>query len=93
MKEEMEQNKRDHEAHIANIIKTSQDKYNGVHVKNVSVQDELKHQKIANGTLMPRIALTKKQCEDEISSATSSSFSRCWRHLPSYSLLRSNWPS
>ena len=41
LKEELEQIKREHEAHIANLMKTSQDKYNEVQVKNVSLQDEL----------------------------------------------------
>ena len=70
LKEELEQIKREHEAHIANLMKTSQDKYNEVQVKNVSLQDELQYENTANVTLMQRIALLEKQCEDATISVT-----------------------
>ena len=76
MKEELEENKRENEAHIANLMKISQDKYNEVQVKNVSLQDELQYEKNENATLMQRIALLEKQCEDANASADSYSFSR-----------------
>ena len=71
MKEDLENTIREHEAHVTDLMKTSEDKYNEIHVKSASLQVELQNEKIANDTFTQKIASLEKQCKD----ATSSSFS------------------
>ena len=45
MKEELEKTKREHEAHVADLMNTSQDKYNEQQVKSAFLQVELQNEK------------------------------------------------
>ena len=44
----MEQTKKEHEAHVADLMNISEDKCNELQVKNTSLQDELLSEKTAN---------------------------------------------
>ena len=48
LKEELEKTKREHEAHVADLMKTSEDKYNELQVKSASLQVDLQNEKSAN---------------------------------------------
>ena len=72
MKEELENSKREHEAHVADLMKTSKDKYNELQVKSAFLKVELQNEKTPNDNFTHRIPSLEKQCED----ASSSSFSR-----------------
>ena len=76
LKEELENTRREHEAHVANLMKTSDDRYNELQVKSASLQAELQNEKTSNVTFTYKITSLEKQCEDATASATSSSFSR-----------------
>ena len=65
MKEELEQLKRQHEA-----------KHDELQVKNVFLSEELQRENTVNATLVQKVALLERQCEDATASATSSSFSK-----------------
>ena len=41
MKEELEKSKREHEAHVADLMKKSEDKYNELWIKSAFLQVEL----------------------------------------------------
>ena len=41
LKEELKQTRKEHEAHVVDLMKISKDKCNELHVKNTSLQDEL----------------------------------------------------
>ena len=68
----MEQTKKEHEAHVADLMKISEDKCNELQEKNTSLQDELLSEKIANVVFVKRISFLKKQCEHATACATSS---------------------
>ena len=72
----MEKLRREHEAHVFNIMKTSKDKYDELQVKSASLQLESEGEKTVNANFIQKIALLEKQCEDATISAASSSFSR-----------------
>jgi len=76
LKEELEKSKREHEAHVADLMKTSEDKYNELQVKSAFLQVELQNEKTSSVVFTQRIASLEKQCEDAIASAASSLFSR-----------------
>ena len=76
LKEELEKSKREHEAHVANLKKTSEDKYTELQVKSSFLQVELQNEKISNVAFRQRIDSLEKQCEDATTSAASSLFSR-----------------
>ena len=70
----MDKIRREHEAHVANIMKTSEDKYDELQVKSASLKLELEGEKNANYDFVQNISLLEKQCEDATASAASSSF-------------------
>ena len=76
LKEELENTRREHEAYVANLMKTSEDKYNKLQVKSASLRAELQNEKTANATFIQRIASLQKQLEYATASATSSFFSK-----------------
>ena len=76
MKEELQKSKREHEAHVVDLMKTSEDKYNELQVKSAFLQVELQNEKISNVAFRHRIYSLEKQCEDAIASVASSLFSR-----------------
>ena len=75
LKEELEKSKREHEAHVVDLMKKSKDKYNELEVKSVFLQVELQNEKISNVSFRQRIDSLEKQCEDATASAASSAFS------------------
>jgi len=64
LKEELEKSKREHEAHVADLMKTSEDKYNELRVKIAFLQVDLQNEKISNVAFRQRIDSLEKQCED-----------------------------
>ena len=76
LKEELEQTKKEHEAHVADLMKIYEDKCNEPKEKNTSLQDELISEKNANYFFVQRIALLENQYEYATTSATSSPFSK-----------------
>ena len=65
MKEELEQLKGKH-----------QNRYDELQEKNVALSEELQREKTVNATLVQKVALLERQCEDATASAASSSFSK-----------------
>ena len=63
LKEELEQLKRQHE-----------NMYDELQEKNVALSEELQREKIGNATLVQKVALLERQCEDAIASAALSSY-------------------
>ena len=61
----MEQLKRQHE-----------NRYDELELKNVSLNDELQRENIANATLVQKVAFLERQYEDATASVASSSFSK-----------------
>ena len=56
------------------MVKTSDDRYNELQVKNVAFQDELQKENTTHATFAQKVVLLEKQCEDATASATSYSF-------------------
>ena len=50
LKEELDKAKKEHEAYVSNILRTFEDKYNELHMKNVSLQTEFHNENTANAT-------------------------------------------
>ena len=73
---ELEQTRKEHEAHVVDLMKISEDKYNVLREMNTSLQDELLSEMTANAVFVQRIPFLEKQCEYENASAASSSFSK-----------------
>ena len=65
LKEELEHIKRKHK-----------NMYDELQVRNFPLHDELQRENITNATLVQKVTLLEKQCEDAIASTTSSSFSK-----------------
>ena len=76
LEEELYITKREHKAHVVDVVKASKDKFKELQVKSISLHAELHNEQTTNATIMQRIATLEKQCEDETASATSSAFSR-----------------
>ena len=51
---------REHEAHVADLMKTSEDKYNELQVKSASLQVDLQNEKTTNVSFTQRIASLEK---------------------------------
>ena len=76
LKEELEKSKREHEAHVSDLMQTSEDKYNELQLESAFLQVEMQNEKTSNDTFTHRIALLEKKCEDATESVASSLFSR-----------------
>ena len=56
LEEELDEVKREHKPHVANLEKASEDKFKELQLNNSSLQDELQNEKTTNATNTERIA-------------------------------------